>query len=117
MILQGEDGEVRWVMYQIGFILIGLMGLLGICLSGAWIAHIIVYMLPYQPINPMLNTVFIQLDQVWSLLGVTAFALFCLYLMGEWLCPTCMVSEIADCYCQVIEPVIGLRRLHRRCTD
>lgn len=80
---QGQDGEARWVMYQLGFILMGLLGVAGIFLSLAWIAHIIVYMLPPVPIYPMLNEVFLKLDGVFPLFGVAAFAGFCCYLMSE----------------------------------
>lgn len=78
---QGHDGEVNWVMYQLGFILMGLAGVIGIGLSLTWIAHIIVYMLPVSPLNPMLNQVFVDLDAVFPLFGVAAFAGFCGYLM------------------------------------
>jgi hypothetical protein len=83
LILQGQDGEVRWVMYQLGYIFTGLFGLLGLCVSGCWLAHIIVYMLPPIPIHPLLNEVFIKLDGVFPLFGVAAFAAFCGYLLGE----------------------------------
>ncbi|WIA33236.1 hypothetical protein OEZ86_006379 [Tetradesmus obliquus] len=78
---QGQDGEVRWVMYQLGYIGTGLMGLIGLCVSGCWLAHIIVYMLPPIPIHPLLNEVFIKLDGVFPLFGVAAFAAFCGYLL------------------------------------
>jgi hypothetical protein len=83
MHVQGQDGEVRWVMYQLGYIFTGLMGLIGLCVSGCWLAHIIVYMLPPIPIHPLLNEVFIKLDRVFPLFGVAAFAAFCGYLLGE----------------------------------
>lgn len=81
--MQGQDGEVRWVMYQLGYIGTGLLGVIGICVSGCWLAHIIIYMLPPTPIHPLLNDVFIKLDGVFPLFGVAAFAAFCAYLMGE----------------------------------
>lgn len=81
--LQGQDGEVRWVMYQLGYIATGLLGVIGVCVSGCWLAHIITYMLPPVPIHPLLNDVFIKLDGVFPLFGVAAFAAFCAYLMGE----------------------------------
>lgn len=82
--MQGQDGEVKWVLYQLGYIGTGIMGLLGFCVSGCWLAHIIVYMLPPVPINPILNEVFIKLDGVFPLFGVAAFGAFCAYLMSEW---------------------------------
>jgi LMBR1 domain-containing protein 1 len=90
--VQGQDGEVRWVLYQLGYIMLGLMGLIGICLSGMWLAHIIVYMLPPVPIHPLLNEVFIKLDGVFPLFGTAAFAGFCAYLLGE--CKGLMVGLV-----------------------
>lgn len=78
---QGEDGEARWVLYMIGIYMTGIMGVIGLGLSIAWLVHIILYMLPPTPIYPFLNTLFVTLDNVFALLGVAAFALFCLYLM------------------------------------
>lgn len=75
-------------MYQLGYICTGLLGLIGICVSGCWLAHIIIYMLPPTPIHPLLNDVFIKLDGVFPLFGVAAFAAFCAYLMGEYLSAT-----------------------------
>jgi hypothetical protein len=69
-------------MCQLGYLLTGVLGLIGVCASGAWLAHIIVYMLPPIPIHPLLNDVFIRLDGVFPLFGVAAFAAFCAYLMG-----------------------------------
>ena len=43
---QGQDGQARWVMIQIGYILVGLLGILGVAVSGTWLVHIIIYMLP-----------------------------------------------------------------------
>jgi hypothetical protein len=71
-------------MYQLGYIGTGLMGLIGLCVSGCWLAHIIVYMLPPIPIHPLLNEVFIKLDGVFPLFGVAAFAAFSGYLLSEW---------------------------------
>eukprot|EP00877_Chromochloris_zofingiensis_P003260 jgi/Chrzof1/12935/Cz07g13030.t1 len=79
---QGADGEVRWVLYQLGFILIGFLGVIGVGVSLMWIAHIIVYLLPPVPIHPLLNEVFIKLDGVFPLFGVAAFGGFCAYLMA-----------------------------------
>jgi hypothetical protein len=56
---------------------------IGLVLSLTWVAHICVYMLPPVPLSPVLNAVFVELDNVFSLLGVSAFAGFCLYLVSE----------------------------------
>jgi LMBR1 domain-containing protein 1 len=61
-----------------------MLGVIGFCVSGCWLAHIIIYMLPPVPIHPLLNDVFIKLDGVFPLFGVAAFAAFCAYLMGEY---------------------------------
>jgi LMBR1 domain-containing protein 1 len=79
---QGADGEARWVLYQLGFIALGLLGVIGIAASGAWIVHIILYMLPPVPVHPLLNAMFVALDGVFPLFGVAAFAAFCAYLMA-----------------------------------
>lgn len=71
------------MVYQLGYILIGLLGLVGIAVSLTWIVHIVIYMLPPTPIHPLLNEVFMKLDGVFPLFGVAAFAAFCCYLMGE----------------------------------
>lgn len=82
---QGEDGEVRWILFVLGFYFMGLMGVIGMCLSLAWIIHICIYMLPVSgPISPFLNLLFIALGNAWVFLGVIFFGLFCLYLMSEW---------------------------------
>ena len=80
---QGEDGESLWVLFMIGFYVTGFMGVIGIILSLAWLAQIIVYMLPPAgPLDPLLNTAFVLLDRVFPLLGVLACGGFCLYLHG-----------------------------------
>ncbi|GFR51273.1 hypothetical protein Agub_g13581 [Astrephomene gubernaculifera] len=79
---QGEDGEVRWVLFMLGFYVLGFMSFAGFCLSIAWVAHIIAYMLPPTPLHPLLNDMFTALDSVFPLFGVAAFAAFCLYLMS-----------------------------------
>jgi hypothetical protein len=71
------------VTYQLGFILLLVMGVIGVCLSLMWLIHIILYMLPVYPISNLLNEVFMKLDSVFPLFGVAAFAAFCAYLMGE----------------------------------
>ncbi|GFH09108.1 uncharacterized protein HaLaN_04195 [Haematococcus lacustris] len=78
---QGEDGDVRWVLFMLSFWVTGFMGVAGICISLAWLVHIAVYLLPSYPLHPMLNDLFVVLDGAFSLLGVAAFSAFCLYLM------------------------------------
>lgn len=71
-------------MYQLGYLATGIMGVIGFCVSGCWLAHIIVYLLPPVPIHPILNEVFIKLDNVFPLFGVAAFGAFCAYLMSKY---------------------------------
>lgn len=80
--MQGEDGEARWVLFMLSFYVTGFMGVAGFALSLAWLAHIAVYMLPPVPIYPMLNNLFVTLDNAFALLGVAAFSAFCLYMIG-----------------------------------
>lgn len=53
---QGADGDVKWVLFQLGYYSLGLFGVIGFCVSGLWLVHIIVYLLPPVPIHPLLNT-------------------------------------------------------------
>lgn len=80
---QGADGEARWVLLQLRYLLALLGGLLGLCLSLMWIAHIVVYMLPPVPVHPLLNEMFVKMDAAFPLFGVAFFSLFTFYLLGE----------------------------------
>lgn len=57
------------------------MGCIGIVLSLSWVIHISVFILPNPPADPMLNTLFIELDNAFPLLGTFAFALWSLWLL------------------------------------
>lgn len=81
-LFKGEDGETRWVLYQLGFYVKLILGILGIITSVVWITHIVIYMLIDPPLSPFLNDLFIKLDDVFPLFGTLAFGLFCLYLTG-----------------------------------
>lgn len=78
---QGEDGDVRWVVFMLGFYVLGAMSFVGFCLSLMWIAQIIVYMVPPVPLNPLLNDMFVAMDNVFPLFGTLFFAFFSVYLM------------------------------------
>ena len=43
--------------------------------------HILVYMFLSPPLDPLLNTMFIDMDKVFGLFGTAAFAVFCFYLV------------------------------------
>lgn len=72
---------MKWVLFMLGFYLLGFMAFAAFCLSGCWLAHMVAYMLPPVPLHPLLNYMFLALDSVFPLFGVAAFAIFCLYLM------------------------------------
>ncbi|CAL5323247.1 unnamed protein product [Camellia sinensis] len=78
---QGEKAETAWAMTVLGYLAKLVLGVLGLIVSVAWIAHIVIYLLINPPLSPFLNGVFIKLDDVWGLLGTAAFAFFCFYLL------------------------------------
>ncbi|RZC90740.1 hypothetical protein C5167_028574 [Papaver somniferum] len=78
---QGEKAETSWALTVIGYLAKLVLGVLGLIVSVAWIAHIIIYLLIDPPLTSFLNEVFIKLDDVWGLLGTAAFAFFCFYLL------------------------------------
>ncbi|CAJ2670740.1 LIMR family protein At5g01460-like [Trifolium pratense] len=78
---QGEKAETTWALTVLGYLANLVFGILGLIVSVAWIAHIIIYLLINPPLSPFLNEVFIKLDDIWGLLGTAAFAFFCFYLL------------------------------------
>ncbi|KAJ7523093.1 hypothetical protein O6H91_18G037000 [Diphasiastrum complanatum] len=78
---QGERAETSWALTVLGYLFKLLLGVFGFCVSVMWVAHIIVYMLVQPPAAPLLNQVFVKLDNAWGLLGTVAFAIFCMYLI------------------------------------
>ncbi|GAU47804.1 hypothetical protein TSUD_263360 [Trifolium subterraneum] len=78
---QGEQAETTWALTVLGYLAKFVLGILGLIVSVAWIAHIIIYLLINPPLSPFLNEVFIKLDDIWGLLGTAAFAFFCFYLL------------------------------------
>ncbi|KAL0309969.1 UNVERIFIED_CONTAM: LIMR family protein [Sesamum radiatum] len=78
---QGEQAEATWAMTVLGYLAKLVLGVIGLIVSVAWIAHIVIYLLIDPPLSPFLNEVFIKLDGVWGLLGTAAFAFFCFYLL------------------------------------
>ncbi|KAJ9694979.1 hypothetical protein PVL29_010456 [Vitis rotundifolia] len=78
---QGEKAETTWALTVLGYLAKLVLGILGLIVSVAWIAHIVIYLLIDPPLSPFLNEVFIKLDDVWGLLGTAAFAFFCFYLL------------------------------------
>ncbi|KAK3018029.1 hypothetical protein RJ639_004519 [Escallonia herrerae] len=78
---QGEKAETAWAMTILGYLAKLVLGVLGLIVSVAWVAHIVIYLLIDPPFSPFLNEVFIKLDDLWGLLGTAAFAFFCFYLL------------------------------------
>ncbi|KAL9247024.1 hypothetical protein vseg_020495 [Gypsophila vaccaria] len=78
---QGEKAETTWALTVLGYLAKLILGILGLIVSVAWIAHIVIYLIIRPPLSPFLNFVFIKLDDVWGLLGTAAFAFFCFYLL------------------------------------
>ncbi|GKV21985.1 hypothetical protein SLEP1_g31895 [Rubroshorea leprosula] len=78
---QGEKAETAWALTVLGYLAKLVLGFLGLIVSVAWVAHIIVYLLINPPLHPFLNEVFIKMHDVWGLLGTAAFAFFCIYLL------------------------------------
>ncbi|KAL5710274.1 hypothetical protein ACHQM5_020859 [Ranunculus cassubicifolius] len=78
---QGEQAETAWALTIIGYLVKFILGVLGLIVSVAWVAHIIIYLLIDPPLSAFLNQVFVKLDDVWGLLGTAAFAFFCFYLL------------------------------------
>lgn len=78
---QGEQAETAWAMTVLGYLAKLVLGVLGLIVSVAWVAHIVIYLLINPPLSPFLNEVFIKLDDIWGLLGTVAFAFFCFYLL------------------------------------
>jgi len=78
---QGEKAETTWALTVLGYIGKLIFGVVGLIISIAWVAHIVIYLLIDPPLSSFLNEVFIKLDDVWGLLGTAAFAFFCFYLL------------------------------------
>nr|CAD1830204.1 unnamed protein product [Ananas comosus var. bracteatus] len=78
---QGEQAETTWAFTILGYIGKLILGIIGLVVSVAWVAHIVIYLLIDPPLSPFLNEVFVKLDSVWGLLGTAAFAFFCFYLL------------------------------------
>ncbi|EPS57824.1 hypothetical protein M569_16993, partial [Genlisea aurea] len=78
---QGEKAETTWALTVLGYLAKLILGVIGLIVSIAWIAHIVIYLLINPPLSPFLNEIFIKLDDVWGLLGTAAFAFFCFYLL------------------------------------
>lgn len=78
---QGEDAELSWAVTVIGYFFNFAGGICAAGISAMWLIHILVYMFLSPPPSPLLNTMFIQMDDVFGLFGTAAFAVFCFYLV------------------------------------
>uniref|UniRef100_A0A453QI47 LIMR family protein n=1 Tax=Aegilops tauschii subsp. strangulata TaxID=200361 RepID=A0A453QI47_AEGTS len=75
------QAEATWAFTVLAYIGKLIFGIVGLIVSIAWVAHIIIYLLVDPPLSSFLNEIFIKLDSVWGLLGTAAFAFFCFYLL------------------------------------
>ncbi|KAL2557897.1 LIMR family protein [Forsythia ovata] len=89
---QGEKAEAAWAMTVLGYLAKLVLGVLGLIVSVAWVAHIVIYLLIDPALSPFLNEVFIKLDDIWGLLGTAAFAFFCFYLLLAVIAGTMMLG-------------------------
>ena len=78
---QGEDAELSWAVTVIGYFINLAGGVIAAGLTCMWLIHILIYMFITPPLDPLLNTMFIQMDAVFGLFGTAAFAVFCFYLV------------------------------------
>ncbi|KAL8526666.1 hypothetical protein ACS0TY_015753 [Phlomoides rotata] len=63
---QGEKAEATWAMTVLGYLAKLILGVLGLIVSVAWIAHIVIYLLIDPPLSAFLNEIFIKLDDIWG---------------------------------------------------
>jgi len=78
---QGETREATWLMTVMSYYLQLFLGGLSVLLSFFWVLHIILTVLVKPAVHPFLNSFFIWCDELWGLLGVAVFAVFCFYLV------------------------------------
>lgn len=79
---QGEDPDYRWTLTVMGFWLKLFMGLAGLAISVCWILQIILWILISPPVTPLLNTLFIDANNVFPLFGTLLFGIFVFYMQG-----------------------------------
>eukprot|EP00898_Chlorokybus_atmophyticus_P001523 jgi/Chlat1/2371/Chrsp17S00180 len=79
---QGDKADVLWALVILGYLARLILGVIGMIVTILWLLHIILYILISPPVTPFLNSVFVKLDSFFGLFGTTAFALFCLYMIG-----------------------------------
>ncbi|KAL8501922.1 hypothetical protein ACS0TY_021154 [Phlomoides rotata] len=81
-----------WAMTVLGYLAKLILGVLGLIVSVAWIAHIVIYLLIDPPLSAFLNEIFIKLDDIWGLLRTAAFSFFCFYLLVSVIAGAMMIS-------------------------
>jgi len=59
---QGDDGETKWVLFQLSFFFYLILGLVGAAVSVLWLVHIVLDQLMDPPKSSLLNQVFVDLD-------------------------------------------------------
>lgn len=77
----GADGrgplllQIAWGWAQL------VLFIFGIIISLLWMIHIFLFLAPRIPITPFLNTMLIDLDEVWGLFGTVSYGIFAFYLL------------------------------------
>ena len=79
---QGEGADSAWAMTVIGYGVKLVLGVICLIISILLVVHIVLYIFITPPVDPFLNTFFIDLDKVFPLFGTAAFGLFCFYLIA-----------------------------------
>jgi LMBR1 domain-containing protein 1 len=74
LVKEGGGSVFKWA-----FIL--FLGCLAVVISLLWIIHIVLYMVFQPPVSPFLNTMFVELDNFFSLFGTVMYGLFAFYLL------------------------------------
>ena len=78
---QSENRADEWAITVLSYFFSGVFGVVSVCLTGCWLAHLVVYEFVVPPLSPMLNEMFVEMDSVFGLFGTAAFAVFCFYLV------------------------------------
>lgn len=78
---QGENPDYKWVAIVIMYFVKLVGGILAAMLTILILLQIVLYMLISPPVTPLLNTVFIDLDNVFGLFGTVAFGVVSYYMI------------------------------------
>ena len=79
--MQGEDRDMKWVLYVLSFWAALFAGILFAIVAITWVLHMVIYVIVSPPLHPFLNSMFKELDDAFTLFGVIAFAIWCFFLI------------------------------------